>query len=338
MWDLLGDRQPTASENSAALRRRLKCSDVGCSFRTAVESLLRCAPKGWQLYHPVLNYLRPPSTLTAEDKSARDLQLAFWLGSHSWADPRISLDVTSNITVWTWRGRTQLVPGHYSISHFRSEGSPPQIAWDVAGLCIANSHEDMWGHGDDVSLCYLRERLASTMAVLDRFQTGFGHIFDWAAHATRVMVPLRPRTDGRVRSSSQEEEVGTIFLDLGSPASFLESLVHESAHQHFYLIEQLSVLVASDESRSFYSPLKKRLRPLRSVFLAYHALAYIAQLYSELLRGRAFDETSLATTLSSVQLDLEVAATVMRTGQAHLTEAGLALFEEIESRRVLHSR
>ena len=337
MWDLRGPLQQVASANSVALQRRLGCSDAGCSFRAAVESLIRSAPDGWYLYHPVVNYLRAPGTWEAEVASSRDLQLVFWLGSHNWADAAIGLDVARDTTVWSWCGSRQLGPGHYSVSRFRDEIATPQVAWDIAGLCAVGPREDMWPHGDEAVSRDLRASLANTLAVLDEFQSGFPRIFDWAAHATRVIVPLRPRPDGRVRSGSLAEEVGTVYLDLSSPVSFLESLVHESAHQHFYLYEHLSVLVSADGTPSFYSPLKKMLRPLRGVFLAYHALACIAQLYRELLLDRAFDEASMAPALDSVLSDLEVAATGMRSGQAHLTEAGWALFEQIECRRALLS-
>lgn len=337
MWNLRGALPPTTSENLAALERRLGRCEEGCSFRAAVESLLRSAPEGWHLYHPVLNYLRAPDAEETGAVSSRDLQLVFWLGSHSWADAATRLEVVRHTTVWTLCGSRQLSPGHYSVSQFRDETAVPQIAWDVAGLCTAGLREDMWPGDDEAASRKLCASLASTLAVLDEFQSGFPHIFDWAAHATRVIVPLKPRPDGRIRSGSLAEEVGAVYLDLSSPVSFLESLVHESAHQHFYLCESFLAVVPANEAPSFYSPLKKTLRPLRGVFLAYHALACIAQLYSELLHKRAFDEALLAQTLVSLRSDLEVAAVSMRSGQAHLTEAGLALFEQIECRRALHS-
>ena len=334
MWDLQGVITPTANLNSSALRRRLESSDRSDSFRVAVESLLGSAPKHWHLYHPVLNYLHTPGVGVDGSMSTRDLQLVFWLGSHSWVDPAIELDVANDTIVWSWSGSQLLHRGRYSASHFRHEITKPRIDWDIAGLCTAGPYPDMWPSGDE-ELRILRLSLANTLAVLDEFQSGFPHIYDWAAHATRTIVPLMPRPDGRIRSGSLKEEVGAVFIDLCRPVCFLESLVHESAHQHFYLYEQSSALVLADGGPSLYSPLKKTLRPLRGVFLAYHALACIAQFYSELMHARAFSEASLAQSLESVQSDLEIAAISMRSSEAFLSEAGLALFEKLENRRML---
>lgn len=336
MWDLQGVLAPTASVNLSALRRRLELSCTSDSFRVAVESLLRSAPEHWCLYHPVLNYLHILGVGVDGTMSTRDLQLVFWLGSHSWADSAIELDVVNDTIVWSCCGSQLLRRGRYSVSHFRHEITTPRIDWDIAGLCTAGPYPDMWPSGDE-ELRILRMSLANTLAVLDDFQSGFPHIFDWAARATRTIVPLMPRPDGRIRSRSLKEEIGTVFIDLSRPVCFLESLVHESAHQHFYLYEQSSALVLADGGPELYSPLKKSLRPLRGVFLAYHALACIAQLYSELMRARAFSEASLAQSIESVRSDLEIAAISMRSSEAYLSEAGLTLFERLENRRMLLS-
>src|SRR5262249_11455340 len=129
-------------------------------------------------------------------------------------------------------------------------------------------------------------------STLAKFGVRYAEILAWASSITRLIVPLRPCADGRVRSSSFREELGIVFLDLSNPIPLLESLIHESAHQHFYAFEACGALTPTDDGQpTFYSPLKKTNRPLRSVFLAYHALAHIAQLYCDLSTDPALHES-----------------------------------------------
>jgi HEXXH motif-containing protein len=318
------------------MQRRIGDDDTDRSVGEALYALYASAPTGWDFYHPVFNYLHTSGPSEAGRRSARDLQLVFWLGSQAWADPDISVEVSRDSIIWSRNGARRLVPNTYSAAHFREDHAVAEIGWDVAGMCTTTLHQDMWPQCNAAAAIELPTRLATALASLDNLRDRFGHIADWAAQATRLIVPLRPRADGRVRSESLAHEIGSIYIDLSDPVSFLESVVHESSHQHFYLFEQVSALVSSNTDAVFYSPLRKQMRPVRGVFLAYHALAGIAQLYRELLQTDMFPEAVLMPLMDSVRSDLESAASGMKSGREHLTNAGAALFGQIEAIRSLN--
>ena len=77
------------------------------------------------------------------------------------------------------------------------------------------------------------------------------------------------------RSGSDSAVVGIVCLSLPSNLDFVvEGLVHEAAHQHYYLAEkEHGLFVGLTPDAVGYSPILKKRRPIEKILLAYHAVA-----------------------------------------------------------------
>lgn len=106
-----------------------------------------------------------------------------------------------------------------------------------------------------------------------------------------------------------------------------ESLVHEAAHQHFFLVDSMTELCDPDHDDLYYSPLRKSNRTLDNILLAYHAAANIVCLY-QLLRTRNACYQPDDAALSGAIDDFEILSAHLLNNSA-LTCAGRLLFEPI---------
>ena len=94
--------------------------------------------------------------------------------------------------------------------------------------------------------------------------------FDWIFLVAKKLVPLSSEP---FRSGSSIETPFEICLSLPAQSSLvIEGLVHESAHQHLYLIyKKYDYLFSNLKDIGIFNPAIKRKRPLKKVFLALHA-------------------------------------------------------------------
>jgi HEXXH motif-containing protein len=109
-------------------------------------------------------------------------------------------------------------------------------------------------------------------------------------------------------------------------AQIVEALVHESAHHYFRIRDGAHPLVESGHAATYASPLRRDPRPLRGIFLAYHALAYICACFTDSSRlglGLA-DEREL----SQLRAKARDAECTLAGAAAHLTESGREFFEQ----------
>nr|WP_250890465.1 HEXXH motif-containing putative peptide modification protein [Sphingobium nicotianae] len=165
----------------------------------------------------------------------------------------------------------------------RTDVDAPAIALDpfdtLSGECSSSSPTN----GD---LGTDHDSVYNYLSSIDFFRRAVPEAFDWVTQVARLVAPVGggAPSSSAFRSASDPETPGLIRLDLGCGLLFtLEALVHESAHNYFYLAEAWGPLVAPDQlHRRFPSPLKAAPRPLRGVMLAYHALAHITALYDAL--------------------------------------------------------
>lgn len=334
MWQLRAELLPVTERYFAKLINHCRNAKSYSTYGNVLENLLRCAPLGWDSIHPAMNYCVNYSVDNHNSKLIQqDLQLVFWLGTHHWADPNIKVLVHHACTIWTQAGPRHIVPGSYPATHYRNHIlNPSKIpSFDVYGFCATRLPERIWAKAK-MANDEFHKNLATAVATIDKLNHNYPEVCAWVSSVTKILVPLQPCADGRIRSSSFREELGLVFLDLSDPVSFLESLIHESAHQHFYTFEEAHALTHVDDNHiGFYSPLKKTNRPIRSVFLAYHALAYIAQLFSDLTDDTALLQSEDFARANKVVInDLNVARESINLGYYLLTPAGKLLFSSIE--------
>jgi HEXXH motif-containing protein len=87
-------------------------------------------------------------------------------------------------------------------------------------------------------------------------------------------------------SQSMARRPGLVALSFPmSPLLLSEALVHEAAHQHFFLASRFFKYCENIKTSRCFSPIKRVERPLWSVLLAYHAVGNIVLYYAALLRN-----------------------------------------------------
>lgn len=113
-----------------------------------------------------------------------------------------------------------------------------------------------------------------------------GHLpqyFKWFTCMVCEITPLKRPGPHTIGSSSSDTRWGG--LNIAWPASMtetIEMMIHESSHQYFHLLTWLNPMVKPD-AKMYYSPLKKRERPLEKILLGYHAFANASLAFESLI-------------------------------------------------------
>lgn len=115
---------------------------------------------------------------------------------------------------------------------------------------------------------------------ITKFQEGYCLLsenplyLNWFLQVVHTINVTSAPSDG-FSSGSNKYGYGHIFMSENAEVlDIVETMVHESAHQYFFLAWLLDPLV-ENEDESFYSPLKNQLRPAKMIVLSWHALANI---------------------------------------------------------------
>lgn len=188
---------------------------------------------------------------------------------------------------------------------------------------LAYLHGDLLPEGDWSAAA---DRFAAARDVLECFAPEY---LRWTDRVTRVVIPLRG--DGaEINSGSSRDQPGSSHMSFdGPPEALAEMLVHEGTHQYSYLLSRIGPVDDGSDPTSYYSPIKRRGRPIHYILLAYHAFANVLLFSKRCLDGGFEDRTAhLRRNLADLppQLDkLEEALTATRA----LTPLGRALWEPL---------
>jgi hypothetical protein len=305
------------------------------------ERLAEAAREGEEwLYHPLFS-----AVTLGEGRLDRDLRLALWAGAHQ--TERASLGpVTVPHDAWAWAadGGRPVEPGRYDLvalgRTIATSADTPLVpialdVWiDAVGLPLPNEvvayEEWSWAHHQPLSdeeAGRLQQGVVAFLRAVRALEQLHPECLAWIAAITKVVVPLYRASGTRFRSGSSAGLPGLVFSDIDGPISqVLESMVHESAHLWLCLAEEEGPLVDPAHDGRYQSPLRPDPRPLRGIFLAFHALAYISAFYrdwAELAPGR---EDSLAE-LDAVRRLRDDAAGTLESARGALTDAGATFFD-----------
>jgi HEXXH motif-containing protein len=111
-----------------------------------------------------------------------------------------------------------------------------------------------------------------------------------------------------------------------------EALVHEAAHQHFYLGAFSIQYCEHSTDSNYFSPIKQTERPFWAVLMAYHAVVNIILYHARLLEGD-FDPDRVCSRRYAYWM--EVASkyeSSFQTAKLPLTQAGRALLAGLQAR------
>jgi HEXXH motif-containing protein len=149
----------------------------------------------------------------------------------------------------------------------------------------------------------------------------------WVDRGIRDVVPLAV-PGGTMISGSRTRRWGEVFMtSVLGPLELAEMLVHEVSHQHYFLGLMVSPVHDGSDETLYYSPLKRRGRPIDKILLGYHAFANVVLFY------RACRARGIETHVEEAKILPELAEleAPLRTTHA-LTELGRAIWEPLAER------
>ncbi|WP_169804519.1 aKG-HExxH-type peptide beta-hydroxylase [Sphingomonas pituitosa] len=303
------------------------------------------AEASW-LYHPVA------CAVMARPTIGRDLRLAVWAAANVGDDLG---EVTLEAPEWIWGsgGGASLEPGRYALCSLAEQicAQPEEIEhlvaldpWcDSVGLPLDEGMVDTpewgWPHRQPLNAedeQRLRRGLVSFMEAGARLSRHLPACADWVRQSTKVVVPLYSNGAHRFRSGSCASLPGLVFSDLEGPhEQILETLVHESAHHWLVIAEAEGPLVDPSHHASYASPLRQDLRPLRGIFLAFHACAFMTAFYQDwfLALGAGEKQRQLQTQTRALRDD---AYATLHRARSALTDLGRDLLDTTTARVVAY--
>jgi HEXXH motif-containing protein len=161
----------------------------------------------------------------------------------------------------------------------------------------------------------------SAVALLQRYAPPFAA---WVSDIVRSVIPLEG-SETIMRSSTERHRFSTVAISFRCrPVQIAEALVHESSHEYLQIAGMASPLENGTDPRAYDSPLRRALRPIGSILLAFHAVQNILLFYRECL-SRGFEDDGYCAAWA---VRHEKQAAQMREDLMHsraLTEAGRAL-------------
>jgi hypothetical protein len=286
------------------------------------------------LFHPCSRVFF--DSLASESQDELNVQFLVWAAINDPSGPW-AFTLSNAVTVWTPAGLEDLEPGVHSPASLLRSFDPTTSyspALDICSRCVSAVYPSTWTINipfDANQQRVLKSEICIFLRALDNLRACSPSAMAWVNHSTRVVVPCVARGDGRVRSASREDHIGVVFMDITSEVEVLETLVHEAAHHHFYLYDCQERLVERDDDSLFFSPLRNTLRPLRGVFLAYHALTYMLAFYHSAALGGVLDtHASIGPRMELVAAQYKQAASSMQAARERLTEAGKRLLATLE--------
>jgi hypothetical protein len=325
------DWQPSRAGWCHGLRTRISEWTPQRALEPAGEAarwaLFRAAEDGadW-LFHPFSH------SLFAHSSSLKnDLQLLVWVSVNT-GEPLGIVTIDKPVWIWSMSGGQEVSPGRYEIEtlarDIREDEYPLPISLDVWFESVAPAPNVDLGFGEER---FWRNSPADTIkSDIIRFLRAMNLVCDhmpdcarWLGIVTTVVVPLVASHSQSFNSSSQADLPGLIFSDMKDEAQIAEALVHESAHHYFRIAEGDGPIIYPDHQDTYASPLRPEPRPLRGIFLAYHALAYICAFFAE---AQALGLTTVKELENLHQKATEAELTLQRA-MDHLTPAGREFFE-----------
>ena len=157
----------------------------------------------------------------------------------------------------------------------------------------------------------------------------------WVERVLNGIVVCRTQAEYRLVSGSWEDVPG--FVHMSSPhdgIDIAEILVHECAHQYFYMLQRVGPVDDSTDRELYWSPPIRKKRPLSRILMAYHALANVQILY-EAVRSNEANERRDIEYVRVNEPDLQAAIKALdeplRDNTA-LTKLGRGLYQPLADR------
>jgi hypothetical protein len=127
-------------------------------------------------------------------------------------------------------------------------------------------------------------------------------------------------------SGSWEDIPGLIHLSCPHvPVDMAETLVHEAAHQYFYMLERVGPIDDGSDTVLYWSPPIRMNRPLSRILMAFHALVNALQVYRAVRAANTPDTPYVLANEPALRGAIETLNRPLRENQA-LTALGRGLY------------
>ncbi|MFJ1608467.1 aKG-HExxH-type peptide beta-hydroxylase [Streptomyces sp. NPDC088253] len=353
-WQLRGNKDRWYRKLERAMSSWSPPALLGLDVEAVRETLMSAALRreSW-LLHPCATVIIDEG----ERPASAHARLAVWAAANvpsSTAEEMGGLTLDAPTWVWGHQGSFILAPGTQRLRETAEHaGSSPSVP---VSLPVPDPWGDSFVHreefGDLAEHAWWNRtalppegeaRLAADIHALLRAEHALAAVLPdaaaWVTDVTRVVVPLAgsPTPSGSFRSGTLAGLPGVALIEVTTqPLLVMEALVHESAHLHFHLEETEAPFFEESDTRLYDSPLRPDPRPLRGIFLAYHALGYMCAMYEDWLS--ATGDGRCAEALEGLRGSRDDArATLERAAADGLTEDGrrfLRLCEEYVDREL----
>lgn len=307
-------------------------AEIVPGIRQAVGSA--CDQEASWLLHPATAPL-----FTERPTPHGNLQFVLWTAANT---PAVSGSIHLSSPLWAWApdGGSLVDAGEHDLRTLAEKIHPlvgnRSVALDVWGDSIGYPYEWLypkeWGWAaaqplapDDEAV--LKSQIVAFMRAFSGLTTHHPQCARWIANMTRVVIPLRRSRDGRFKSGSVAQVPSLIYCDLdGGDYQILESIVHETSHQYLCFAEAGTPFVVEGHDDRYSSPLRPEPRPLRGIFLAYHALAFMCAYYAD--ESRVILDDSVQRELSTLRSKCADAERTLVEHSRFLTPAGQEFLHE----------
>lgn len=295
-----------------------------------LSAILRATEVGspW-LLHPCMNRL---TSARSDTRLERDIRLITWVAAHS-QESLGTMSIQKPTWRWTLGGSAAAVPpGRHDLQELVASDA---IAGDQnihldpfcrsTGFPLLGCWSENPSAEQESLIGMITRETNHGVALLTRFLPGCAA---WVTAVTTIVVPTLSREEPS-SSGSYADIPGLIHVSAwNGPVAVLEGLVHESAHHHFTICESAGHLVDPEHLEFYSSPLRPEPRPLRNIFLAFHALWHMVSFYNDALKfGMLGPEWSSRRDLLTIRLEQGLAN--LEAGQAFITPRAWQLLETL---------
>jgi hypothetical protein len=297
---------------------------VDREVRGVVENaLLECQP--WTQV-PFLNAM----SFQGNQALNRAYQIATWAILHV-PSLKGKLSVPSEIVVWTPATCRTFPAGQYDITYLREViGPAPRfLALDRHEQSVMSDGDTNQGRSRNMDELADDQRKIDDSMIMDRlveFQAVLPNCASWVYGAVRILVPWGAKSNF-LRSASDPQFPGIVWVQTRNRDFLLEGLIHEAAH-HYFDRADMEAELTFDTPTAYSSPLRPEPRTLRSVLVAYHALAYIAAFYREAMDVKLVNVDRAKMELIDTIERLQHGARSIDVGSSSLTPAGRKFLHE----------
>jgi HEXXH motif-containing protein len=293
------------------------------TYDLAWRSLTATCANEW-LFHPCSGpVIASEGTIAAKSH----LQLYAWVAQNS--NTRLpSVRIDSDILIWTVNGGKRVNKGIYFPETLRqillSDDRPLEVPLDPWALSINIETPSQWKFID--ATCFppeqMREDVRKIALTLSILRANLPDCLDWISQRVRVIVPLAAMNINATISYSMPNVPGAAFLSVQDSAQVGEALVHEAAHNELFVLECQEPIVQHDHKKLYFSPLRQEERPLRGIFLACHALYYIAKYYTDLSNTGIFNAGVIDERRQGAISSFTTCRNILNLAENALTETG----------------